>query len=55
MNHGAKISKREANYQEHPKVTQRCGGCSMFREGLCTLVAGRISASGWCKYWEKKG
>ena len=49
-----KISKTEARYQDHPKATQRCSGFSMWREGSCTLVMGKISASGWCRYWEKK-
>ena len=50
-----KIGKPEAGYQEHPKATQRCGSCSMYQQGgACSLVAGRISSSGWCRHYEKE-
>lgn len=50
-----KISKEKARYQEAPKGTKRCRGCSMFREpNSCTLVSGDISAHGYCIYWESK-
>jgi hypothetical protein len=49
----AKIGKTEARYQDHPKGTQWCARCSMFREPHgCTLVTGRIDTKGWCKYFE---
>ncbi len=51
----AKISKTEARYQPYPKATQRCGGCTMYREPkACTLVQGEISRTGWCRYYEAK-
>lgn len=50
-----KITKTEARYQDHPKATKRCAGCTMFREPqACTLVQGQISRNGWCRYHEAK-
>jgi hypothetical protein len=50
-----KITKTGAKYQDSPKALQQCEGCSMFRKpGSCTLVDGKISRHGWCRYWERK-
>ena len=50
-----KISKKDARYQDHPKVTSRCWNCTMFRQpATCTLVMGDISPNGWCRYHEAK-
>lgn len=50
-----KISKAAARYQDKPKVTKRCAGCSMFRSpNRCTLVSGDILPNGYCRYWEAK-
>lgn len=48
-------SKEYAEYRDRPKGSQQCSGCSMFRAPqACTLVEGKISPRGWCRYWEKK-
>jgi len=46
------ITKDAAGYVGY-SVGQRCGDCNMFRNGTraCTLVLGRISPNGWCRYW----
>jgi len=50
-----KIDKDEARYQNAPKGTQWCSRCNMFRKpDSCTLVVGKISPGGWCRYWERK-
>lgn len=50
-----KISKAKARYQDAPKGTKRCRGCSMFRTpDSCTLVNGEISPHGYCIYWEAR-
>lgn len=50
-----KITKAEARYQNQPKMTKRCGNCSMFRTPKsCTLVMGDIDPHGYCRFWEKK-
>ena len=56
MADGGRKSKKEARYVDKSTTAgERCGTCSMFREpGLCSLVQGRISRGGWCKWWEAK-
>lgn len=55
---GHKISKREAKYGEG--MPQRhCGICLYFEPdfepgGTCRIVAGRIDADDWCKFWQLK-
>lgn len=51
--HG-KIPKSEADYINYSRV-KRCDDCVMFRPpGECTTVAGDISPSGHCRFWERK-
>lgn len=48
-------SKEYAQYQPHPKGEQQCSLCTMFRAPeSCTLVDGKISPKGWCRYFEAK-
>jgi hypothetical protein len=48
-----KVSKASVDYK--PATThKRCGNCSMYRNGRCTLVEGNIKASYVCDDWEKK-
>ena len=48
-------SKEEADYQNHPRGEKRCELCSMFRApDKCTLVKGRISPRGYCRWFEWK-
>lgn len=57
----AKGSKSQFKYQTHPHGNQRCGGCRFFHagrtpsaSGTCDVVAGAISASGWCTAYAAK-
>jgi high potential iron-sulfur protein len=51
----AKMAQKIAEYQETPKGDQQCSNCSLFQEpDACTLVDGKISPAGWCKFWVKK-
>ncbi len=43
-----KVSKVSVNY----KAAQRCGNCSMYENGTCTLVAGPIDPMDVCDKWE---
>ena len=52
----AKMAPAAAAYQPSPKGGHQCDGCSLFQPpASCQLVDGNISASGWCKFWAKKG
>lgn len=49
------MTKTDARYQDHPKGTLRCKGCTMFREpDKCTLVAGKIAPQGYCVHYDSK-
>lgn len=50
---GPTKTKAEAHYRESDSDTKRCGTCSMFRDGHCTLVKGSIEPDHVCDYWEK--
>jgi High potential iron-sulfur protein len=51
----AKMSQPSVAYQDTPKGDQECSNCSLFQEpDACTLVDGKISPAGWCKFWVKK-
>jgi hypothetical protein len=51
----AKMAQTAAAYQDSPKGSQQCDGCSLFQApNSCQLVDGAISPSGWCKFWVKK-
>jgi hypothetical protein len=48
-----KASQQEAEYQPEPKNGFSCAVCAQFRPpGDCTIVAGDISAKGWCKFFD---
>lgn len=48
----AKSSPQVAGYQSDPKDGQRCGQCQHFQPpSACKVVAGRISAQGWCRLY----
>jgi hypothetical protein len=48
-------SKSYASYQTEPKGDQQCDKCTMWRTpDRCSLVDGKISPQGWCKYFEAK-
>jgi hypothetical protein len=47
-----RLSKAEANYQDHPNGQQRCEICLQFRPpGTCQIVTGVISPTGWCQFF----
>lgn len=51
----AKLSKAVAKYQDHPNGQQHCGICLQFRPpDSCHIVAGKISANGWCQFFAAK-
>ena len=44
-----------AGYQAEPNGGQRCGTCQHFQPpSACKVVAGRISAQGWCRLYFAK-
>lgn len=49
------MTKAEAEYEAQSRHERYCDECSMFRPpGGCSLVEGRISPIGWCRYWESR-
>jgi hypothetical protein len=48
-----KLSKIEVHYGR-AEGHKRCGNCSMYRKGTCTLVAGDIRRNDVCDRWEAK-
>jgi hypothetical protein len=50
-----KRSKAEAQYQDQPRMGQRCSGCVHFEApNRCSVVAGDISPHGWSRYYLAK-
>lgn len=48
----AKFAQKAVFYRPHPSLGQRCGNCRLFyRPHGCRLVAGPVSANGWCVIW----
>ena len=50
---GPTETKAQVNYRPADSGTRRCGTCSMFRDGKCTLVKGSIAPDHVCDEWEK--
>ena len=51
----AKVPQKTVTYQDKPKGTDRCDGCSNFQPpNACKLVEGEISPQGWCSLFTKK-
>jgi hypothetical protein len=47
---GGKMSKQQAQYQDHPNGIQACATCTLFEDpDRCKVVDGDISPDGWCK------
>jgi hypothetical protein len=49
----AKVSKAEVFYRDSPKEGKSCAACRLFTpsesgKGICAVVEGPVSASGWC-------
>lgn len=52
----AKVSQKDAGYQEAPKGDQSCSNCSLFSPpASCSLIDGAINPQGWCRYHQNKG
>ncbi len=53
----SKSPQQAAGYQSSPNGSQRCGNCAHFQPpASCKVVAGKISAQGWCRiYFAKAG
>lgn len=54
-------SKEDFHYQDHPNEEKRCANCVQFippaagqQSGSCQIVAGPISANGWCMAFTPK-
>ncbi|MBV8600780.1 MAG: high-potential iron-sulfur protein [Candidatus Eremiobacteraeota bacterium] len=59
----ATMDQKAAAYQDKPKGSAKCEGCSLFipaksnpmkANGACKLVKGSISPNGWCKFYSPK-
>lgn len=51
----AKVPQKTVAYQDKPKGTDRCDGCTNFQPpNACKLVEGEISPQGWCSLFTKK-
>ena len=50
-----KSPQTAARYQDQPNGGQRCATCLQFQPpSSCKVVAGRISANGWCSIYAAK-
>jgi hypothetical protein len=50
-----KVAQTAVAYQDKPKGTQRCDGCSLFQApNACKVVDGAISPQGWCSLFSAK-
>jgi hypothetical protein len=48
-----KIPQAEAQYQPTPKGMFSCAVCTFFiKPNSCKVVAGEVSATGWCKVFD---
>jgi hypothetical protein len=51
----AKMSQKDAGYQQMPKGDQSCSNCNLFSPpDTCSLVDGPINPQGWCRYHQNK-
>jgi len=52
----AKMTQKQAAYQDTPKGDQQCDKCKLFQPpSACTSVEGEISPKGWCKIFQPQG
>jgi hypothetical protein len=49
----AKVSKARARYRDRPRGSERCFVCEHYFAGHCSVVRGRVSAFGWCRFFER--
>ncbi len=57
----AKSPQSAVMYQDKPKGSAKCSGCKFFQpgkdakaKGMCSVVAGDISPTGWCVVYSAK-
>jgi hypothetical protein len=51
----AKVAQSAVAYQDKPKGTQRCEGCTLFQPpSACKVVDGAVSPQGWCSLFSAK-
>ena len=51
----SKADQKTANYRDYPKNGLSCTQCKAFRPpNACQLVAGGVSANGWCNLFAEK-
>ena len=47
------MSQAAAQYQGLPKAGLSCAACALFRPpAACAVVAGAISPTGWCRFFD---
>lgn len=52
----AKVSQKSVAYQDTPKGDQQCDNCALFQApDACKYVEGKVSPTGWCNMYVKKG
>jgi len=49
----SKMSHDQANYHASSSKARRCGTCSMYSPGSCSLVARPIRPDDVCRYYKK--
>jgi hypothetical protein len=48
-----KVTKSEAQYQDHPQDIQMCSTCTLFvKPNGCKVVEGDIDPDGWCRLFD---
>lgn len=51
----AKVPQNSAKYQDSPKGSSKCEGCSQFQApDACKVVDGKVSPNGWCQLFSPK-
>lgn len=51
----AQLSQAQVKYQTTPKGDHSCANCSKFiTPSSCQIVAGTITPTGWCLFYNKK-
>lgn len=51
----AKLSQKSVGYQNHPRGSQSCSSCRLYRApNECAEVQGPISPHGWCHIYNPK-
>ena len=48
-----KVTKEYAKYQDHPNGDKDCDDCTMWRNGFCSYVEGKISSEGYCRFFKR--